>query len=103
MEPFEFTSNGGGGEALPRRVKRRNATFYEVINSLSSLNHLGENFAPVPPAALGAGRGHFFSLESLNPGLLNPHRIINTFGNDTSFEDIEPGNQLQPLVKIFDS
>ena len=31
MEPFEFTSNGGGGEALPRRVKRRNATFYEVI------------------------------------------------------------------------
>ena len=31
MEPFEFTSNGGGGEALPRRVKRRTATFYEVI------------------------------------------------------------------------
>jgi len=31
VEPFEFTSNGGGGEALPRRVKRRNATFYEVI------------------------------------------------------------------------
>ncbi len=31
MEPFEFTSNGGGGEALPRRVKKRNATFYEVI------------------------------------------------------------------------
>jgi len=30
-EPFEFTSNGGGGEALPRRVKRRTATFYEVI------------------------------------------------------------------------
>ena len=33
VEPFEFTSNGGGGEALPRRVKRRNATFYEVINN----------------------------------------------------------------------
>ncbi len=33
VEPFEFTSNGGGGEALPRRVKRRNATFYEVIKS----------------------------------------------------------------------
>jgi len=32
VEPFEFTSNGRGGEALPRRVKRRNATFYEVIN-----------------------------------------------------------------------
>jgi len=32
VEPFEFTSNGGGGEALPRRVKRRNATFDEVIN-----------------------------------------------------------------------
>ena len=32
VEPFEFTSNGGGGEALPRRVKRRNATFYKVIN-----------------------------------------------------------------------
>jgi len=29
---IEFTSNGGGGEALPRRVKRRNATFCEVIN-----------------------------------------------------------------------
>ncbi len=32
MEPFEFTSNGGGGGALPRRVKRRKPTFYEVIN-----------------------------------------------------------------------
>ena len=32
VEPFEFTSNGGGEEALPRRVKRRNATFYEVIS-----------------------------------------------------------------------
>jgi len=31
VEPFEFTSNGGGGEALPRRVKKRKATFYEVI------------------------------------------------------------------------
>ena len=31
MEPFEFTSNGGGGEALPRRAKRRKPTFYEVI------------------------------------------------------------------------
>ena len=31
-EPFEFTSNGGGGVALSRRVKRREATFYEVIN-----------------------------------------------------------------------
>jgi len=32
VEPFEFTSNGGGGEALPRRVKRRGATLYEVVN-----------------------------------------------------------------------
>jgi ribosomal protein L11 methyltransferase len=32
VEPFEFTSNGGGGVALPRRVKRRGATFYEVVN-----------------------------------------------------------------------
>ena len=24
---IEFTSNGGGGEALPRRVKRREVTF----------------------------------------------------------------------------
>jgi hypothetical protein len=32
VEPFEFTSNGGGGVALLRRVKRRRATFYEVIN-----------------------------------------------------------------------
>jgi serine/threonine protein kinase len=31
VEPFEFTSNGGGGVALLRRVKRRRATFYEVI------------------------------------------------------------------------
>jgi type III pantothenate kinase len=32
VEPFEFTSNGGGGVvALPRRVKRRKPTFYEVI------------------------------------------------------------------------
>jgi hypothetical protein len=33
VEPFEFTSNGGGGEALPRRVKRRGATFYEVVKN----------------------------------------------------------------------
>jgi hypothetical protein len=32
VEPFEFTSNGGGGVALLRRVKRRRATFYEVID-----------------------------------------------------------------------
>jgi DnaK suppressor protein len=32
VEPFEFTSNGGGEEALPRLIKRRNATFYEVIS-----------------------------------------------------------------------
>jgi hypothetical protein len=31
VEPFEFSSNGGGEEALPRRVKRRNTTFCEVI------------------------------------------------------------------------
>jgi hypothetical protein len=31
VEPFEFTSNGGGGVALSRRAKRRNTTFYEVI------------------------------------------------------------------------
>jgi serine/threonine protein kinase len=31
VEPFEFTSNGGGGVTLLRRVKRRRATFYEVI------------------------------------------------------------------------
>jgi len=28
---FEFTSNGGRGGTLSRRVKRREATFYEVI------------------------------------------------------------------------
>ncbi|MFC1825103.1 hypothetical protein ACFL9T_20515 [Thermodesulfobacteriota bacterium] len=28
----EFTSNGGGGVALPRRIKGREATFYEVVN-----------------------------------------------------------------------
>ncbi len=33
VEPFEFTSNGGGGEALSPRVKRREATFYEVIKN----------------------------------------------------------------------
>jgi hypothetical protein len=32
VEPFELTSNGGGGVALLRRVKRGRATFYEVIN-----------------------------------------------------------------------
>jgi len=31
VEPFESTSNGGGGVALHRRIKRREATFYEVI------------------------------------------------------------------------
>jgi hypothetical protein len=30
VEPFEFTSNGGGGDALPCRVERPRATFYEV-------------------------------------------------------------------------
>jgi len=32
VEPFEFNSNGGGGKILPRFVKRRILTFYEVIN-----------------------------------------------------------------------
>jgi hypothetical protein len=32
VEPFGFTSNGGGGAALLRLIKRREATFYEVIN-----------------------------------------------------------------------
>jgi len=32
VEPFEFTSNGGGGVALLCRVKKRKATFYEVVN-----------------------------------------------------------------------
>jgi len=31
VEPFEFTSNGGGGVALLRLVKRHGATFYEVV------------------------------------------------------------------------
>jgi len=31
-EPSEFISDGGGGNFLPRRVKRRRATFYEIIN-----------------------------------------------------------------------
>jgi hypothetical protein len=32
VAPFEFTSNGGRGETLSRRVKIVKATFYEVIN-----------------------------------------------------------------------
>jgi len=31
VEPFEFTSNGGGRVALLRLIKRREATFYEVV------------------------------------------------------------------------
>ena len=31
VEPFEFTSNGGGWKTLLRLIKRRKATFYEVI------------------------------------------------------------------------
>jgi hypothetical protein len=31
VDPFEFISKGGGGDALPRRVESRIATFYEVI------------------------------------------------------------------------
>jgi hypothetical protein len=32
VEPFEFISNGGRGNALSRRVKSPRGTFYEVIN-----------------------------------------------------------------------
>ena len=32
VAPFEFTSNGGRGEALSRRVKIAETIFYEVIN-----------------------------------------------------------------------
>jgi len=32
VEPSEFISDGGGGEILPRRAKRRKATFCEIIN-----------------------------------------------------------------------
>jgi hypothetical protein len=39
VEPFEFTSNGGGGEALPRRVKRRGETFYEVVTIDRHMNN----------------------------------------------------------------
>ena len=38
VQPFEFTLNGGGGEALSRRVKRRRTTFYEVINKGARIN-----------------------------------------------------------------
>jgi hypothetical protein len=31
VEPFEFTSNGGRGSALSRRVKSPKRTFHEVI------------------------------------------------------------------------
>jgi hypothetical protein len=31
VEPFEFTSNGGRGNAFSRRVKSPKRTFYEVI------------------------------------------------------------------------
>jgi hypothetical protein len=31
VEPFEFTSNGGRGTALSRRVKSPKRAFYEVI------------------------------------------------------------------------
>jgi hypothetical protein len=32
VEPLEFTSSGGRGEALSRQVKSRFLTFYEGIN-----------------------------------------------------------------------
>jgi hypothetical protein len=46
VEPFEFTSNGGGGEALPRRVKKPKVTFYEVISirTLKSNQHNAIHF-----------------------------------------------------------
>jgi hypothetical protein len=31
VEPLEFTSSGGRGEALSRRAKSRFLTFYEVV------------------------------------------------------------------------
>jgi len=54
VKPFEFTSNGGGGETLLHLVKRCKASFYEVIKSyvffiqfgtrLSAAHHvLGQN------------------------------------------------------------
>ncbi len=33
MEPSEFTSDGGGGETLPRLAKSRFQTFYEIIKN----------------------------------------------------------------------
>jgi ATP-binding cassette subfamily F protein 3 len=45
VEPFEFTSNDGGGDALPRRVKRPRATFYEVIISMSLIAALKVSLA----------------------------------------------------------
>jgi hypothetical protein len=40
VEPFEFASNGGGGVALLRLIKRLEATFYEVM--LFALTHYGD-------------------------------------------------------------
>jgi hypothetical protein len=38
VEPFEFISNGGGGEALPRRVKSRFSTFTRLSNMAGESN-----------------------------------------------------------------
>jgi len=58
VEPFEFTSNGGGGEALPRRVKKPKATFYEVIiSNVQKCSHLEGHGTPMPFALTRSVRG----------------------------------------------
>jgi len=50
VEPLEFTSSGGRGEALSRQVKSRFLTFYEGINNdgfvTLKYRHSRENGSP---------------------------------------------------------
>jgi len=41
VEPSEFISDGGGGNFLPRRAKRRKATFCEIIKIDGFVKSLG--------------------------------------------------------------
>jgi hypothetical protein len=43
VEPLEFTSSGGRGDALSRLVKSRFLTFYEVIKVDKILLFIGKN------------------------------------------------------------
>jgi trk system potassium uptake protein TrkA len=103
VEPFEFISNGGGGEALPCRVKRRFSTFYEIIKI--DENSISENVEEKPMkglsriAVLGLGDfGYHFACELNRLG----HEVLAVDSNQSKVQQILPNVTKAAVADVRD-